>query len=100
MCIRDRSPLVFFRIVGFISGKFFVTNFLRPDPCGMGENELGRIAPVSYTHLDVYKRQLSVRMNCIRNVFKLLLPVLCLLAGSCGYQLGGTKPPKLEFRCV
>ena len=36
-------------------------------------------------------------MNRIRNVFKLLLPVLCLLAGSCGYQLGGTKPPKLEF---
>ncbi len=34
-------------------------------------------------------------MNRIRNVFKLLLPVLCLLAGSCGYQLGGTKPPKL-----
>ena len=29
-------------------------------------------------------------MNRIRNVFKLLLPVLCLLAGSCGYQLGGT----------
>lgn len=41
---EGRSPLVFFRIVGFISGKFFVTNFLRPDPCGMGENELGRIA--------------------------------------------------------
>lgn len=36
-------------------------------------------------------------MNRIRIVFKLLLPVLCLLAGSCGYQLGGTKPPKLEF---
>ena len=34
-------------------------------------------------------------MNRIRNVFKLLLPVLCLLAGSCGYQLGGTKPPTL-----
>ena len=41
---EGRSPLVFFRIVVFISGKFFVTNFLRPDPCGMGENELGRIA--------------------------------------------------------
>ena len=36
-------------------------------------------------------------MNRIRTVLKLLLPVLCLLAGSCGYQLGGTKPPKLEF---
>lgn len=36
-------------------------------------------------------------MNRIRNVFKLFLPVFCLLAGSCGYQLGGTKPPKLEL---
>lgn len=36
-------------------------------------------------------------MNRIRTVLKLLLPVLSLLAGSCGYQMGGTKPPKLEF---
>lgn len=36
-------------------------------------------------------------MNRLRNAFKFLLPVLCLLAGSCGYQLGGTKPPDLEF---
>lgn len=36
-------------------------------------------------------------MNRLRHLLKLLLPVLCLLAGSCGYQLGGTKPPKLEF---
>lgn len=36
-------------------------------------------------------------MNRLRNAFKLLLPALCLLAGSCGYQLGGTKPANLEF---
>lgn len=36
-------------------------------------------------------------MNLIRNAYKLLLPALCLVVGSCGYQLGGTKPPKLEF---
>lgn len=36
-------------------------------------------------------------MNAVRSSFKLLLPVIYLLMASCGYQLGGTKPPKLEF---
>lgn len=36
-------------------------------------------------------------MNRIRHLTRLFLAGLCLLAVSCGYQLGGTKPTKLEF---
>ena len=50
---------------------------------GLSESYLSRVFkqnPVSYTHLDVYKRQL-VGFALYLQIFKLLLPVLRVIAG-------------------
>ena len=57
MCIRDRNKLRAARLIGntvtlFMAGSVVLAAVL-----------VGLVDPVSYTHLDVYKRQVSLHMN-------------------------------------
>ena len=76
MCIRDSSNLhkhlshtvtgieiiVYYQCLQtFQFCDFLYTVILRLDPQWQADNKFSTFAPVSYTHLDVYKRQAYVR---------------------------------------
>ena len=70
MCIRDRTTDHAGAIIGFQTHKGeqvharIASSFISFEQAALNMKELGKdnIEPVSYTHLDVYKRQCSCRL--------------------------------------
>ena len=53
------------RGIGFAAAKLFIENGAKVSIFGETQEEVDTaLAPVSYTHLDVYKRQSTIRSAC------------------------------------
>ena len=66
MCIRDRGKWVQNKKVEDISGFTHGVGWCAPQQgaCKLSLNVKEGIIPVSYTHLDVYKRQCEIHRKC------------------------------------
>ena len=83
MCIRDRSyAMVGFRLRNTVTANGSVSRGVCTERNGMLESitERTHIEPVSYTHLDVYKRQFP-RWSCIMRANHVRM--VCLEDVSC-----------------
>ena len=63
-----------------------VFRFLRTNLAGFSFDEVDRLETVSYTHLDVYKRQKETLRVVSQNIsFALIVKVLILILATIGY---------------
>ena len=74
MCIRDRAdPAQRFAVVAgaAFAGRVEAAALEQPQrPAEVAGGGRRRVEPVSYTHLDVYKRQVFMQVTCLGTTLK------------------------------